>query len=271
MIGSRQIIFAIGLYAASSFVSVADARDNRIRYVQFNDNSVTTVQAAMGVSTMIELSPSEVIEAVSAGDTKGWSIIPKKGSRFLFVKPLVDNSWTNINVITNKRTYSLLLRASTAKRDAVSFQVRFRYPDEDVNAKLLADAQESAKTPNLMAIDPSKLNYDYAYQGSDSLKPRAVFDDGTKMFLEFTGEIPAIFVVDEKGRESLVNFRTENQYVVVDKVARQFTLRAGDTTLCLYNRQAAKRPDAIANIYGPTKIGPKRRFSETETRRGGNR
>ena len=81
------------------------------------------------------------------------------------------------------------------------------------------------------------LDYDYAYRGDDSLKPRVVFDDGKK-FLQFTGDVPAIFVVEAKGRESLVNLRTEGEYMIVDKVAQQFTLRAGDKTLCLYNRQS---------------------------------
>ncbi|WP_198030589.1 TrbG/VirB9 family P-type conjugative transfer protein [Mesorhizobium sp. LSHC420B00] len=61
----------------------AAARDGRIRYVTFNNDDVTSVRAALGISTMVELSPTEVIETVSAGDTKGWSIIPKRGSRFL--------------------------------------------------------------------------------------------------------------------------------------------------------------------------------------------
>ncbi|MDN5929266.1 MAG: TrbG/VirB9 family P-type conjugative transfer protein, partial [Hyphomicrobiales bacterium] len=110
----------------------AGARDFRIRYVTFDNNDVTTVNAALGVSTMIELSPTEVIETVSAGDTKGWSIVPKRGSRFLFVKPLDRDAWTNVNIVTNRRVYSLLLKASNSNRDRVSFQVRFKYPDEDV-------------------------------------------------------------------------------------------------------------------------------------------
>ncbi|TIP77132.1 MAG: conjugal transfer protein, partial [Mesorhizobium sp.] len=79
----------------------------------------------------VELSPTEIIETVSAGDTKGWSIVPKRGSRFLFVKPLERDAWTNVNVVTNRRVYSLLLQATDNDRDRASFQVRFKYPDED--------------------------------------------------------------------------------------------------------------------------------------------
>ena len=94
----------------------------------------------------------------------------------------------------------------------------------------------------------------YAYKGDDSLKPRTVFDDGTKVFLEFKGDIPAIFVVDDKRQESLVNVRTQGKYTVIDKVARQFTLRADGKTLCLYNRARPNAIDPVEQVYGPTKL-----------------
>ncbi|MER8383540.1 TrbG/VirB9 family P-type conjugative transfer protein [Mesorhizobium sp. M1405] len=232
----------------------AAARDGRIRYVTFNNDDVTSVRAALGISTMVELSPTEVIETVSAGDTKGWSIIPKRGSRFLFVKPLERDAWTNVNVVTNRRVYSLLLQATDNSRDRASFQVRFKYPDEDINARLLSQAKESAADPDLKDLNYADLNYDYAYKGDDSLKPRTVFDDGTKVFLEFKGDIPAIFVVDDTRQESLVNVRTQGKYTVIDKVARQFTLRADGKTLCLYNRARPNEIDPVEQIYGPTKL-----------------
>ncbi|WP_158259824.1 TrbG/VirB9 family P-type conjugative transfer protein [Phyllobacterium phragmitis] len=243
---------AIGL----ALPAVASARDQRIRYVTFSNDNVVGIDAGLGVSTMIQLSPNEHIETVSAGDTVGWSIVPKKGSAILFVKPLVERAETNVNIVTDKRLYSLLLRSSQSASVRTAFQVRFRYPDEDVNARLLALAQESARNPSLKNINRADLNYDYSYKGDDTLKPRVAFDDGKKLFLQFSGDVPAIFVVESKRRESLVNLRTEGEYTIVDKVAPQFTLRAGDKTLCLYNRQS--RPlnaDPIEQIYGPTRIG----------------
>lgn len=232
------------------------AADPRIRYITFNNNAVVTVPAGLGVSTMIQLGSSEVIETISAGDTASWSIVPKKGSGILFVKPLRENAETNVNIVTNQRVYALLLKGSAAADLRAAFQVRFKYPDEDVNARLLAAAQESAKDPLLKDLDPSHLNYDYVFKGDTSLKPRVAFDDGTHMYLEFPDEIPAIFVVEGKRQESLVNLRTQGKYVVVDKIAPQFTLRAGDKWLCLYNRQANRQSfDLIEDTYGPKRLG----------------
>ncbi|WP_292277529.1 TrbG/VirB9 family P-type conjugative transfer protein, partial [Mesorhizobium sp.] len=145
---------ALSLLILLGSASSAATRDYRIRYVPFDNDNVTTVNAALGVSTMIELSPTEVIETVSAGDTKGWSIVPKRGSRFLFIKPLERDAWTNVNVVTDRRVYSLLLKATNSDRDRASFQVRFKYADEVQNARLLSEAQKIAADPDL-----KNLNY----------------------------------------------------------------------------------------------------------------
>lgn len=238
-----------------SLASAAAAADPRIRYITFNNNTVVTVPAGLGVSTMIQLGSSETIETISAGDTASWSIVPKKGSGILFVKPLRENAETNLNIVTNQRVYALLLKGSAAEDLHAAFQVRFKYPDEDVNARMLATAQEGIRDPLLKALDPTRLNYDYVFRGDTSLKPRVAFDDGTQMYLEFPNEIPAIFVVEGKRQESLVNLRTQGKYVVVDKIAAQFTLRAGDKWLCLYNRQANRQSfDLIEDAYGPKRL-----------------
>jgi type IV secretion system protein VirB9 len=252
----RIVLMTAALAAASLGSPPVFARDPRIRYVTFDNDNVVTVQAGLGVSTMIQLESSELIETISAGDTLGWSIVPKKGSGILFIKPLQEDARTNINVVTNKRVYSLLLQGSRDPSMRIAFQVRFKYPDEEVNARLLAEAEESARNPSLKGIDQANLNYDYVYKGADELKPRVVFDDGKHVFLQFTGDIPAIFVVEEKRHESLVNLRTEGEYVIIDKVASQFTLRAGAKTLCLYNANwSAVKTDVISDIYGPVKLG----------------
>jgi type IV secretion system protein VirB9 len=254
----RTSLLAFAVISLLAMSNTVTAADPRIRYITFNNNAVVTVPAGLGVSTMIQLGSSEVIETISAGDTASWSIVPKKGSGILFVKPLRENAETNVNIVTNQRVYALLLKGSAAADLRAAFQVRFKYPDEDVNARLLAAAQESARDPLLKDLDPSRLNYDYVFKGDTSLKPRVAFDDGTHMYLEFPDEIPAIFVVEDKHQESLVNLRTQGKYVVVDKIAAQFTLRAGDKWLCLYNRQANRQSfDLIEEAYGPKRLDGK--------------
>lgn len=231
-------------------------RDPRIRYVVFHNDRVVTIPTGLGVSTMIQFAPDEVVETVSAGDTKGWSIVPRKNSGIIFVKPLEEAAETNINVVTNRRVYAIVLRTSANASLRSAFHVRFRYPGDEANARLLAQAERNVRHPALAGVNPARVNWDFAFRGDERLRPRLAFDDGRKTFLAFAGEIPAIFIVGEGGRESLVNFRREGDLVVIDKVHPQMTLRAGGQALCLYNRQTGLRQsDPIAETFGPRPLG----------------
>ena len=41
------------------------------------------------------------------------------------------------------------------------------------------------------------------------------------------------------GDETLINYRREGEFIVVDKVAAQWTLRNGDEATCVFNLSAA--------------------------------
>jgi type IV secretion system protein VirB9 len=241
--------FTVVLLATGPTSAAGSKTDPRIRYVTFDNDKVTTVAVALGVSTMIEFQADEVIETISAGETKSWSIVPKKGSSILFVKPTEPNSSTNINVVTTRRVYALAL--STIGGSPL-YQIRFRYPDDDFAKAMAGRAGESVAHPDLKGLDPGTLNYDYVFKGAAELKPRVVFDNGSKTFMEFTGDVPSIFLVGAKGAESTVDSHMEGRFLVVDKVAAQFTLRAGTLATCLFNRHAGEvPPDDVEILYGP--------------------
>ena len=169
------------------------------------------------------------------------------------MKPLEQTGETNVNVVTNKRVFALALAVGGAGRATAAYQVRFKYPDEELAASRAAKARESAKFPDLKSVDPQKVNRDYVFRGSRQLKPRVAFDNGTKTFLQFSGDVPGIFEVGAGGAEKTINSRIEGGYVVIDRVAAQFTLRRGEETLCLFNRAVkdAPEPDEVEAIYGP--------------------
>ena len=59
--------------------------------------------------------------------------------------------------------------------------------------------------------------------------PLHIFDDGqfTYMQLQAGQAIPAIFAVDNSsGKEAVVNYRREGDYLIVQQLSPQFTLRA---------------------------------------------
>src|SRR5690606_13624820 len=96
--------------------------------------------------------------------------------------------------------------------------------------------------------DLSIYNFNYEFTGEPSIAPIKVFDNGEFTYLQFSNknaELPAIFNVDSEGYESLVNFRIAGDYVVVERVSTQFTLRNGGAIVCVYNNNMIKAGQQI--------------------------
>lgn len=223
--------------------------DTRVRDVVYNKDNVTAIDASYGTSTMIELQPDEKIETLALGDSIAWKVEPNRKGDIIFVKPVDKNAQSNLNVVTDKRIYSFLLRSNTRPPSGQIYAVRFRFPDDEASTKLLAQAKERAANPNLKDLNIANANSDYGYKGSSVNKPVAVFDDGTKTWFRFEGETPAVYIVDADRNESLVNFRTEGPYVIVDKVSPQWTLRNGQESTCIFNRR-------LTNVHEPNGLEP---------------
>ena len=82
-----------------------------------------------------------------------------------------------------------------------------------------------------------------------------VFDDGKKTFFRFPGEVPAIYAVDPARHESVVNVHRENDYVIVDKVNPQWTLRIGEQRTCIFNlRTGNVLVNTGLGLFGPQHI-----------------
>ncbi len=212
--------------------------DQRIRTVPFQKDNIIYLAGMMGVSTMIVFNEDEKIATVAMGDSVAWQAVPDQSKQFLFIKPLQPDAQTNMNVVTTKRVYNFVLNgAKPGNTKQAVIKLRFAYPEDVGDAKLLALARQNAAMPNVRdaLANPGRLNYDYGYKGAVDNRPTSMFDDGKKTFFQFSGEVPAFFAVKSDGSETLVNFRRESDYIVVDKVSHQWTLRNGDVATCVFN------------------------------------
>ena len=241
------ILLAWGVCAGAAEAETAPRpvkADERIRTVAFQKDNVVFLAGTMGVSTMIVFDDEETIATVAMGDSLSWQAVPDQSKHYLFIKPLERDAVTNMNVVTTKRIYNFVLRAGRPGGPGAVYKLRFVYPDKEADARLLAKAKEMAAMPNLAALKqhPELANFDYGFKGSVLNKPETVFDDGTKTYFRFTGDVPGIFLVMPDKAETLINYRREGEIIVVDKVAAQWTLRNGDEATCVFNLHAQKAP-----------------------------
>ncbi|QDG94510.1 conjugal transfer protein TrbG (plasmid) [Rhizobium sp. NIBRBAC000502774] len=250
------------LVAHAELVARPGRFDPRIRSLPYSAEQVFLVTGTYGLVTTILFGADEDITQVVAGDTVSWQILTSADRRSLTLKPMEKDAATNLSVVTTKRTYSFDLRVNDSKAmQNQTFKLRFTYPEDaglKGTAELWKQAEAAQRNPNIKNIRRDKVNYDYGFKGSDGAKPLWVFDDGLKTFMKFTGDIPAIFIVDGRRRESLVNYRREADYIVIDKVARQWTLRFGtEAETCLFNLRTtpADIPAPIEGAVSPKRIG----------------
>ena len=205
--------------------------DTRVRTLVYSDNQVYKLIAYYGYQTDIELAPNEEIRTVAAGDTVGWQIVT--AGQHIFIKPMADHARTNMSVITSRRTYIFdLTSQAVSDRWNMTYLVRFKYPQANVFA-----SQQPGRTTLKGAGD---LNFNYKIKGEKSIRPSRVFDDGQFTFFQFDnarrGDLPAIFYVGFDGQESLVNYRMDGNYVVVERLSDRFILRNGDDRVTITRR-----------------------------------
>lgn len=267
----KHILISLCLFLVSTAIlhaaqnPVPGRLDPRVTTVIYQSNNVLKVKATHGISTAIIFEEDERLETIALGDTESWQVTPNERKNILFVKPVANNVPTNMNIVTNKRMYFIELVDNKPSAEKQVFGVRFIYPDNAATSAMRKEAEYRAANPNISKIEKENVNLDYSFSGSQSIKPTMIFDDGNKTYLKFKGKIPAIFSVNSDYSESLVNFRKEGEYIVIDSTATQYTLRDGTTWTCIFN---LRKPDFAAP--NPYILAPKNETSTSKRRGSGN-
>ena len=218
--------------------------DARIRVVAYNPDDVVTLRGYVGYQIHLQWAEGEEFVNLGSGDNGAFDVGAERNH--FFIKPKEAHASTNLTVLTNRRAYHFDYAVSAnaptgAAARRMVYSVRFTYPDDD--ARLAAAALEQQQTEARMrqAAADRPRNADYWFCGSSSLKPMSAYDDGVQTRLRFQAraEFPAMFVQNDDGTESLLNFNIEDDEVVIHRVARRFVLRRGNLVGCVVNQSFA--------------------------------
>ena len=206
---------------------------NAIQVYPWSEGALYQVYAAPGQITNIALEPGESLTGagpIAAGDTARWIIgDTESGSGVarrvhVLVKPTRADITTNLVITTDRRTYMVELRSGEKPyMPAVSWS----YPQSAGGGRQAVPA-----TPVIPAV--AARNYRYGLTGSDNppWKPVVVYDDGRRVYVEFTrgivqGEMPPIFVIGPEGEAQIANTRIYQHILIVDRLFGAAELRLG--------------------------------------------
>lgn len=224
--------------------------DSRIRTAFYSGDQVYRLQGYVGYQIDLQFEAGEYFLGLGAGDLEALSFSAQ--DNHLFLKPSAAQVRTNLTILTNRRHYQFDYVASTRPPDPaegeVIYALRFAYPSEGKQGppdRLASGssgraAQESAGDPDaqLARSTAGVVNLDYWYCGHPALRPDAASDDGIHTRLRFgaRSEQPAIFVRNDDGTESLLNFSMDANDVILHRVARRLIVRRGKLAGCIVNR-----------------------------------
>jgi len=230
------MILTIATPIWAAVIPSSSPHDDRIRTVEYNPRDVIVLDGMIGIATHIQLESGERYVDHVFGDSAGWHFA--ENANHVFLKPKAEHSSSNLVLITDRRVYYFELRYSDAFETGTRmFGVSFTYPDTQA-AQALADAERRRVRDGFNSARP--INANYTMTGKRSLAPINAWDNRQFTFFRFPGavDVPAIFMVNPDGTESIVNHHVEgpaNDIVVVHKVAAQWVLRLGRDALSIFN------------------------------------
>ena len=210
--------------------------DSRVRVVVYDAEQVYKLHGVVGYQIDLEFESGETFVGLGAGDIEGLAFVGVENH--LFLKPKAAKVATNLTVLTNRRHYHIdytaLPRQAAAEEDVI-YALRFTYAPPSQAA---AEAANRLEAQLQTASTHRPQNIDYWYCGDPALRPAAASDDGVHTRLKFVAnaDLPAIFVRNEDGSESLLNFSMDAGDVIIHRVARHFILRRGKLAGCIVNQ-----------------------------------
>lgn len=248
---AMAVIAALAAFPVQALEIPASAQqDNRVRFVSYQPYNIPRIVGTIRSSVQVEFAPDEEIAHVALGNTVAWEVAP--AGHILFLKPRENQPATNISVVTtrrdgSKRSYQMELVVRDGSVDAgqnTYFYVKYRYPADEAERRRLEDeakkrAAEAGYADQVLGIHEQygPRNWRYSAQGSAAIEPQAVYDNGKVTTFAFSGnqEMPAIYIENSDGTESLVPKTVQGDLVLVHAISRKFILRRGSDTLCIFN------------------------------------
>lgn len=256
------LALATGVYPAAHAAQVPEPakKDKRIRFATYDPYDVITIYTQIGMGTTILFEKGEKVVDMVGGDVEAWGADTPLARNGVFIKPAGSTPDTNLQVITNKRTYSFDLKLARRqsgkdKADGPFMTVYFRYPAADREVDRAVREDEMSR--DLLKAGAPPANRHYTVQGSSDLAPVEAWDDGRSTFMRFRSRasIPSAYGNrdGDDALEQIENITVNDGLMQVPGVRRKIVLRIGREVACVFNeaydRDAARPTTNTASPF----------------------
>ena len=227
----------VGANAAARIEPVKDGYINAIQVYPYTKGALYQLYAAVNQVTDIALEPGEKLVSVSAGDTVRWVVGDTTSGEG---KDARSTSWSSRSAPTSRptssspRTGAPITWRCGPRTSTYMASVSWTYPASELISlrKQRAEAEAAATAVADTGVNIEQLRFRYRIEGDAPWKPRQVFDDGAKVYIQFPSglaqsEAPPLFVIGPDGKPALVNYRVRGTTYIVDRLFAAAELRLG--------------------------------------------
>ena len=247
--------YAVLLCVLASMTLAMPAFAQVIVEYEYEPDRIYEVRTGLGITTQIELNPSEDILDYSTGFNSGWEL--NRRDNVFYLKPKNVDVDTNMMVRTATHSYLFELKVvatdwtalEQAKRAGVHYKITFSYPNNAVfSPSAAADAKGAPKPRNSeidTELDKTRAYYfDYSYSTRTKNKwliPVNTYDDGQFTYIRLnnvnrfpSGDFPSVYARQREGGEDfLVNTTVEDNTLVVHGTYPFLVIRHGKNVVGL--------------------------------------
>lgn len=209
--------------------------DDRITHFHYKNGEVYRVDLNYRFITEVRFEKGETVTNIQLGDSTGFQVTRLGSGEAVTIKPVDAIGVTNMNIETNRRRYSFLLNAVDDENiTAKNFRVSFKYPNSARKKASFSDLTSGTQATGKV------VNADYLIGGYADFAPYRVYDDGVNTWIQFTTNArrPAMFSVNKKGEESVVNYTAHpNHWIQIHGLSNRWILRIDDEAICIHKEK----------------------------------
>ena len=213
---------------------------NSIMQYTFMPGARYIVYSSPGNITDIQFQKGEQITSEAAGDTYNWQIAKtysgsgKNLYAHLLVKPMTDDSETSLDVMTNQRSYHIML---VAKPKSYMAAVKWIYPTSMLTSfRQNSDREDDAANVNSnISLQDVNSNYKITHiiGNTAGWSPDFAFNNGRKTYIHFPNgiineDLPILAIANFSHHyATTVNDRVTGNFMIVNTVFQHARLVLG--------------------------------------------
>lgn len=175
--------------------------------------------------TDIELQAGEKIISVAAGDTMRWQVSETSSGtgadrvEHLLIKPLAEHISTTLLIMTDVRTYHILLSAT---QHTFMAAVKWRYAGSEIVFNGLSSSQNAEEIiPAVAQSDEASYQLKQLKGSKPAWVPNHIFTHNGKTYIEFPKAMqtaPDLFIEEDGDQAVVANYRVVQNVYVVDQI-----------------------------------------------------